>query len=53
MNAGWSGQVSLLHVSGLPSIPSPTTPPTPRSLSHATLQRRGLPDRSGLGFAFT
>ena len=36
-----SEQVSLLHVSGLRIIPSPTTQAAPRSLSHATPQRRG------------
>jgi hypothetical protein len=44
-------QVSLLHVLGLPAIPPPTTWLLRRSLSHVTLQRRRLPDRSDLGFA--
>ncbi len=44
-------QVSLIHVLGLPTIPSPTTPVAPTSLSHATPQLVGLPPvprRSGL-----
>jgi len=36
-------QVSLIHVLGLPTLPSPTTPVAPTSLSHATPQRVGLP----------
>ncbi len=61
MNTVLSVQVSLFHVSGLPSIPSPTTPPSPLSLSHTTPQRSRLPfpvlsrrarnSRKGLGFA--
>jgi hypothetical protein len=45
-----SGQVSLCHVSGLLTIPSPVTHRSPRSLLHATPQLRGLPTRVGLGF---
>src|SRR5205807_551161 len=43
--------VSLLHVPGLPTIPPPPTPLAPRSLLHATRQRRGLPGHPGPGFA--
>jgi len=46
-------QVSLIHASGLPIIPSPTTLGLPSSLSHPTPQRVGLPTRVGPGFAFT
>ena len=46
------GQISLLHVHDLPTIPPPTTPQPPPSLSHATPQLGGLPGFStGLGFA--
>src|SRR5437660_2508766 len=61
MNTVLSVQVSLFHVSGLPSILSPTTPPSPLSLSHTTPQRSGLlfpvlsrrarNSRKSLGFA--
>ena len=61
MNTVLSVQVSLFHVSGLPSILSPTTPPSPPSLSHTTPQRSGLlfpvlsrrarNSRKSLGFA--
>ena len=61
MNTVLSVQVSLFHVSGLPSILSPTTPPSPMSLSHTTPQRIGLlfpvlsrrtrNSRKSLGFA--
>jgi len=46
-----AAQGSLLHVHGLPTIPSPPTWQPPTSLSHATPQRAGLPPglrRSGL-----
>jgi len=46
-----AAQVSLLHVHGLPIIPSPPTWQPPASLFHATLQRAELPpccSRSGL-----
>ena len=45
------GQVSLIHVPSLPTLPSPTTPVAPTSFCHATLQLVGLPPvprRSGL-----
>jgi hypothetical protein len=61
MNTVLSVQVSLFHVSGLLSILSPTTPPSPMSLSHTTPQRIGLlfpvlsrrarNSRESLGFA--
>ena len=44
-------QVSLIHASGPPIIPSPTTLGLPPSLSHPTPQRVGLPTRVGPGFA--
>jgi hypothetical protein len=37
------GQISLLHVHDLPTIPSPTTPQPPPSLLHATPQLDGPP----------
>ena len=44
-------QVSLIHASGPPIIPPPTTLGLPPSLSHPTPQRVGLPTRVGPGFA--
>ena len=44
-------QVSLLHVTGLSTIPSPTTVKVPLSLLHATPQRPGQPTLVGLDFA--
>jgi len=46
-----SEQVSLIHASGPPIIPPPTTLGLPPSLSHPTPQRVGLPTRVGPGFA--
>ena len=43
-------QVSLIHVSDLPTIPSPTTPRPSTPLSHATPHRRRVPACAGLGF---
>ena len=45
------GQVSLIHASGPPIIPSPTTLGLPPSLSHPTPQRVGLLTRVSPGFA--
>ena len=44
-------QVSLIHASGPPIIPSPTTLGLPSSLSHPTPQRVGLRTRVSPGFA--
>ena len=46
------GQVSLIHVSGLPVPPSPPTHPVSLSLYHATPQLSELPALAGLGFTF-
>ncbi len=51
VTGSFSGQVSLIHVPGLPTLPPPTTPVAPTPLSHATPQLAGLPPvprRSGL-----
>ena len=45
-------QVSLIHASGPPIIPSPSTLGLLPSLSHPTPQRVRLPTRVGPGFAF-
>ena len=46
-----AAQVSPLHVPHLPSSPSPTTSPLPRSLYHLSFSVRGFPLIAGLGFA--
>ena len=46
-----TGQVSLIHASGPPIIPPPTTLGLPPSLSHPTPQRVGLLTRVSPGFA--
>jgi len=45
-----TGQVSLIHASGPPIIPSPTTLGLPPPLSHPTPQRVGLLTRVSPGF---
>ena len=47
----FSEQVSLIHASSRPIIPSPTTLGLPPSLLHPTPQRVGLLTRVGPGFA--
>lgn len=45
-------QVSLIHVSGLPIPPSPTTLQSAMPLYHATPQLIAYPAVAGLGFTF-